>query len=310
MPIAVPTEKSTTVRPKDWRLGSLRVAFAALEHIAPSLAGRWALRIWCTLPGGALRRHDNRPHEGIRSDTTLADGRRIAVEIWEPSSDDGPRTRPVAEPAVRTVLLVHGWGGWRGQLGAFVDPLLDAGWRVVAFDVAGHGDSDPSLIGRGRATAVDFIEALTAVVARHGEPDSIVAHSLGSATTALAVRDGVRARRLTFIAPSPDPVATTDRLEKLLGYGPRTRRRLLTHLSRLAARPLDDFNALRVSSQEDVPPALVVHDRQDTRNPYDDGVQLAEAWPEAELVSTDGLGHHRILLDRGVLKLVVDYVTT
>ncbi|WP_165367982.1 alpha/beta fold hydrolase [Phytoactinopolyspora endophytica] len=289
----------------------MRAAFTILERIAPRVAGRWALRIWCTLPGGAERRHDNRPHDGVRSDVALSDGRRIAVEIWEPTSADvrhDERQRP--HSAGRTVLLAHGWGGWRGQLGAFVNPLLAAGCRVIAFDAPSHGDSDPSALGDGRASAVDFIDAITAVVARHGEPDGIVAHSLGSATTALAVRDGARTRRLAFIAPAPDPVATTDRLEHLLGYGRRTRRHLFARLGQLAGRPLDDFNALRISSDEDVPPALVVHDRQDRRNPYDDGAALAEAWPEAELATTDGLGHHRILLDEGVLKLVVDYVVT
>ena len=38
--------------------------------------------------------------------------------------------------------------------------------------------------------------------------------------------------------------------------------------------------------------------------------QIAAAWPSVHLVSTDGLGHQRILRDPSVVSNVVDYVTT
>jgi alpha-beta hydrolase superfamily lysophospholipase len=40
-----------------------------------------------------------------------------------------------------TILLVHGWNGHAAQLRAFVSPLVDAGYRVVAFDQPAHGQS-------------------------------------------------------------------------------------------------------------------------------------------------------------------------
>jgi pimeloyl-ACP methyl ester carboxylesterase len=256
------------------------------------------------VPSGSARHQDNRPFAGTRANIDLGDGRRIAVEAWEP--DPGATT--AAEP--RTIYLAHGWGGWRGQLGAFVQPFLDVGRRVVAFDAPSHGESSPSLFGPGRATGVDFVDALVAVSSHHGGAEGVVAHSMGTATTALAVRDGLPAARLAFIAAAPDPITSTDELQNVLGYGRRTRGHFFEHLSRLARRPLEDFNALTVSDQEDVPPALIIHDRDDTRSPYKGGAKLAAAWPESEMVTTEGLGHQRILLDPGVIKLTVDYLTT
>lgn len=309
MPTDPTPQKSTTVRTAGstaaptvrLRLMLLRSAFAVLDRAAPSLAGRWALRIWCTVPGGTRRHQDNRPHPGQRGTVPLngEPGTDVVVERWEPASG----------AADRTVYLIHGWGGWRGQLGSFVTPLLDAGARVVAFDVPSHGESSASALGPRRATALDFVNALTSVAAEHGEPDGVIAHSLGSATTALAVRDGLPARRLAFIAPSPDPIAATQQLQQVLGYGPRTRKHFFAQLERLARRPLIDFNALLASPDADLPPALVVHDRQDKETSYDDGARLAATWPEAELVTTEGLGHQRILLDDGVIKAVADYLT-
>lgn len=53
-------------------------------------------------------------------------GRTVVVETW----GEG-------EP----VYLLHGWGGWRGQLGAFVAPIVEAGRRAVALDTPSHGES-------------------------------------------------------------------------------------------------------------------------------------------------------------------------
>jgi hypothetical protein len=38
------------------------------------------------------------------------------------------------------------------------------------------------------------------------------------------------------------------------------------------------------------------------------GVAVAEAWPGARLVATDGLGHHRVLADPGVVEAVVAHI--
>ena len=54
------------------------------------------------------------------------DGGKLAVTTW---GEDGP-----------AVLLMHGWGGARAQMTGFVIPLLDAGYRVVAFDQPAHGE--------------------------------------------------------------------------------------------------------------------------------------------------------------------------
>ena len=42
--------------------------------------------------------------------------------------------------------------------------------------------------------------------------------------------------------------------------------------------------------------------------PWEDGNALARAWPNAELVSTSGLGHRRILDDPEVVKRAVAFV--
>src|SRR5215203_5537292 len=55
-------------------------------------------------------------------------GGELAVTTW---GESGP-----------AILLMHGWGGARAQMTGFVNPLLFAGYRVVAYDQPAHGESD------------------------------------------------------------------------------------------------------------------------------------------------------------------------
>lgn len=273
------------------QLTAVRAGFAVLDPLAPDLAARWALRLWCTLPANKGRRRDERPREGTRSTTVLAGGRRVVVETW----GEG-------EP----VYLVHGWGGWRGQLGAFVDPLVAAGRRVVAFDAPSHGDSTPGSLGPGRSTAVELVDALVAVAAAHGAPAGVVAHSLGCTAAALAAQDGLAVGRLALVAPSAAVLTMTHQMADRLGYSARTRTRFDRRLEQLAGRPLRDFDLTHMRGTS---PTLVVHDLRDKEVPYADGVAVAEAWSSAELLTTDGLGHQRILRDPDVVARVSAYVT-
>lgn len=289
-------QKSTIVRPPIPRLRALRVAFAASERAAPWLGGRWAARLWCTLPSAGGNRGDDRPElPSVRHRVTTPAGPRLVAESWGP---------PDAAP----VYLVHGWGGWRGQLGAFVRPLVAAGHRVVAFDAPSHGESDAGALGPGRGTAMELTDALTAVVAEHGAPAGIVAHSLGGVTTALALADGLSTPKLVLVAPAVDPFTRMDDFAAALGFGPRVRRSLVRHLERQVRRPMSDFVIANLMERIDCPPLLVVHDVADKEAPFADGELLAKTWPDAWFVATEGLGHRRILRDAEVVATVARFL--
>jgi hypothetical protein len=54
---------------------------------------------------------------------------------------------------------------------------------------------------------------------------------------------------------------------------------------------------------------LVAHDTADRYTLYSESVGLVEQWPGvAELLTTEGLGHNRLLRDPGVIAAVVEFV--
>lgn len=117
------------------------------------------------------------------------DGHRVVGEEW----GEGP-----------PVYLVHGWGGQRPHLAMFVKPLVEAGYRVVAFDLPSHNESDPGELAPGRTTATECADAIAAVIETHGPAHAVVAHSLGANATALAAAQGAPVGRLVFFAPMGD----------------------------------------------------------------------------------------------------------
>ncbi|GAA0251832.1 alpha/beta fold hydrolase [Saccharothrix mutabilis subsp. mutabilis] len=278
-------QKSTTVR-----ASSIRAAFTLLERLAPPLGGRLALRIWCT-PRHA--RPSSPAPSGTRHELSVA-GSTVVAETWG--------TGPI-------VYLVHGWGGHRNQLARFVEPLVEAGYQVVSYDALSHGESGPGTLGPKRATLPEFSKALTAVAAHFGPAHAIVAHSMGASATALAVLDGLPTTRLAFIAPVADPLSQTHLFADHLGFGPRTHAAFLARLERVAGNPIEFFNIPPRATDQDLPPLLVLHDTRDTQVPHPNGEAITGAWPNATLITTTGLGHHRILSTPEVLTEVISFVT-
>ncbi len=183
--LAPAPENSTNVRVIGWRGRALRLGFRALSVVVPPLAASLATRRFLT------------PARGIPSETArrvLAEATAFAVpSAW----GRVPGWRWGCGPAV---YLLHGWGGRGSQLGAFVGPLVSAGFTVVACDGPGHGESESR-----ESSLLHLSGALRAVVAHAGPARAVIAHSLGGPACALAMRQGLAAERLVFVGAPADP---------------------------------------------------------------------------------------------------------
>ena len=122
-----------------------------------------------------------------------------------------PRGRPPGRReswgAGPVVYLVHGWAGHRGQLAAFVPPLVAYGYRVVAFDAPSHGALRPRCLRA--AILVDTRVRGGADGRRRGPGAGARPHRplLGGTAAAAAVRDGLPADRVVLLAPLASPLS-------------------------------------------------------------------------------------------------------
>lgn len=287
-------KKSTTVRIRN---AAFSAFFRHAEWVAPSVAGRVARGLWFTAPPrmGALPVPDG----GTPFELTVQ-GHVVRGLSWGTPLDS-------ARPA-RTVYLVHGWGGRGAQFGAMVEPLVAAGFQVVMFDGPNHGDSDHGPAGPRQTHGVELARALDEVFCRFGPAEAVVAHSLGTIATYLALRHGwLGTSRLVLIAPMVEASSLFDQFQRALGFGPRTRRAFDRSVLEYVGVPVEEFDARVQAGFVEPVPTLVITDRGDRQTPYSQVVDLAAAL-DAPLVSTEGLGHRKILRDPMVIDRVVDFV--
>ena len=281
-------QKSTIVRV---RHAATRALFRSGELLAPRLGGRVVRNLWFTVP--PLAPDAPLPPDGQPFSVTSL-GAEVRGHVW----GEGP-----------VVYLVHGWAGRGSQLAGFVAPLTTAGFRVVLFDAPAHGSSEPGPSGPRRTHGVEMGKALDAVAARFGPAHTVIAHSLGTIGTYLAIRHGwLGTGRLVLIAPMVEAGSLVDQFQGHLGFGPRTRRAFERDAHALVGLPISEFDARFQAAHADPVPTLVVHDRGDRQTPYADAVALVDGLPHAELLTTEGLGHRRVLRDPRVLASVVAFL--
>lgn len=201
-----------------------------------------------------------------------------------------------------TVLLVHGWGGSMASMNAFIDPLVRAGHRVVAFDLPAHGHSD------GIRTSVLDAGGAVLQVGRHVGPlAGIIAHSFGGPASALAVRHGLRADRVVLLAP-PRCIRDLSRpVGPRIGLPQATADRMLERFAERLRFRWEEIQTDGAVSRLDAP-LLVVHDEEDPVVPWSHGATVARAARVGRLLTTAGLGHRGILLDASVRAEVLHFL--
>jgi pimeloyl-ACP methyl ester carboxylesterase len=267
-----------------------------------SLAQRFALRTFgVALPGRAAQWFENmlltpRPagHGGVPTPRAAPERSRLpygngwlALHAW----GSGP-----------TILLVHGWGGAAGSMGAFVDPLVDAGFRVVAYDAPAHGGSDGV-----RTNLIECAGAALQVGRAFGRLHGILAHSFGAPTAALAMRHGLASPRSVFLGPPVSIIDLSMKLGTLLGLPRRVGVLMAERLARRLRFEWQDLRTDRLVERVDTP-LLVVHDEDDRTVPWTHGAAIARAAPRGRLVTTRGLGHRGLLLDADVIRRTTGFL--
>ena len=285
----VAMQNSTSVRPSAPPLAIrlLRPGIATLSALAPSLAARLAERLFLTPQRHPIPARESAALAGARRTIVQVAGSAVTTWTW----GHGP-----------VVLLVHGWAGRGAQLAGFVEPLVASGCAVVTFDAPGHGASPHS-----QSSIVAFVDVIRAIDRALGPVEGVIAHSIGAVAAARALYEGLGAEAAVFIAPPADLVLHSHTRLETLGFGRVAREAMQARIERrlgVAWTALD----VRTYARAMRTPLLVVHDRDDSEVPWQDGAIIAREWYGAAFSTTGGLGHRRILRDASVIRDVTRFV--
>jgi len=287
--LVIAPDKSTTGRLRpvpapSWLRAGMRLASA----FAPGAAARVARKLFFTPRRARVRDAERAVLSRGELFALAVRGDRVVGRAW----GQGP-----------TVLLAHGWGGHSGQMTAFVDPLVAAGFRAVALDLPGHGESAGNV-----SSLVHFSAALTRAAALFGPVQGLVAHSFGAAGSTYALSCGLVTERAVFFAPPAGFESFWARFRAGVGVSQEVLERML--------RAAEDWLNVRFDSitpgdlaPRMTAPLLVFHDPEDGEVPFEEGAALVRRWPGAELRPAGGLGHLRILRDERCVAETAGFLT-
>ncbi len=272
-------KKSTNVRLK-------KLAMGALCWTAPEFVARLLHHRSCTAPRlRATATQRGQLAAAKRFEFPCAEG---PLPVW--SLGEGP-----------AVILVHGWAGSAAHLSHVLQPLAEAGFRAMAFDAPGHGESSVQL-----ASLPQFGRA-AAALAKAFDARSFIGHSLGAGALLWANAQGLDASRIAVVAPPADVMQYFQSVAQQLAISADVFSRTMELLeARIGVNPRAlhaELLAPNVNAE-----LFGIHDRKDRQVLLSDAQRCFSPQQASHLVTTSGLGHTRILRHPSVVSALVRFV--
>lgn len=282
---AQPDHPATSPPPQNYYGRSLQATFMVAQ-LVPPLALRLAYRLFY------VPRKRQRPPatpEGFHKSFVQAGGYRICVHTF----GEGP-----------PVLLIHGWELGVHRFEKLMRQVAGAGFKVVGFDIPGHGES-----GGKQSDIVEISKVACDLEQQFGPFHTGIAHSYGGLCLGNLLRMGLRFEKVVLLATPATYESIIERFGEFLHLRPRVMASLTHAINRRYAphRLEQDFSTLQ-NLRKAATPALVIHDRGDRIVPFADAQALTSAHAHVRLVSTDGLGHNRIVSDQAVLSYCAGFL--
>lgn len=269
------------------------ILFNSLGRIFPVLAANLAMRLFMT----PKRRPIELPfifEKAFVLSVPYKDG-KVWAYMWGFTGD--------------IVVLVHGWEGGPQAYEKFIDPLVSAGYRVVAIEGPAHG-----LSLQRQTNMIDFGNAINAVLTRlkkSGRIKAIVGHSFGGSTlTQMFTRfPSPSALEKLVIIGSPSRI---DQIFKnyfsMISLPEEARRHFEGLLMQRYQLEIEDMQVTNWIHSIPHVKGLLIHDRDDKVVPFEESRSLVSHWPLATLRETKGLGHYRIMKSEHVVETIVHFL--
>lgn len=287
---AAPSNKAKRKPPLLARIVGGLFAFAGT--VAPNTVARIAKHMMFSPTRPKLHESARSILAEARTDELTIGGERVCHYIWGEAGSPG-----------RRVLLVHGWCGDAGQMTAFVEPLRQAGYQVVAIDLPAHGKSS------GSTASVKHFEPCIANAAKtYGQFHGVIAHSLGAAAVTFAMSRGFQTERVVFFGPVSRYDSVWKYSQRLMNLPSKVMPLVVQRAQEWLGITFDEMEPALLAPKL-ATPLLVVHDRGDRESPFEDGTVLVAKWPDAKMLATEKMGHTRALRDPDVVRQVVTFVS-
>jgi len=281
-----PAPPETHIAPLALKL--FRLGFRLGGHLSPGLTGRIAYKLWFTPTRFKTPEREKAVLQSARINTLQINHHRITTYAW----GSGP-----------IVLLAHGWSGRGTQLGSFVSPLVDAGYRVVSFDAPAHGRSS------GKQTNLyEVADVILALQRHYGAFDAVISHSFGGPCISIAVQRGLDTKRIVSISPPATTLGLVEKFNSTLHLPEKAGANLIQRIENTFGKTVWHDISMINTAKNLTMPGLLIHDTHDEDIPWQEGHAVSQSWENARFIKTSNLGHRRILRDASVIESAVSFI--
>ena len=204
-----------------------------------------------------------------------------------------------------TILLVHGWDARAMDFYKMIPVLVEQGYKVVAFDGPGHGNSEGS-----SSNLVDFKELMYKMIKKKiGVPYAIIGHSMGGgAATYLLMDYDIQVKRLVTIAIPTVSKRFFDNMFAYMKIPARTQRVFYKSMAEEFGEPIEKYNLIKRKEPIKADKILMVYDEGDEIVPINDLKDFLATRPEIKATNIKGVGHYTIIKNKHVIDEIVQFL--
>ena len=264
-----------------------RNTFSFFSRLSPTLTSRVAAQLF-TLP----QRHQL-TEQGAQ---LLAEGTPLSVHIG------AKRLAGWRWGVGPSLLLVHGWSGAAVQFAPLIRSLVASNYSVLAFDLPAHGQS-----GGKQTNLFESSNSIRSIASTYGPFHGVVGHSFGGLAAALAADAQALAKQLVLVSPLTGANYALRTFGSMIGVTEAVQNRMREYFERTIGISFADFDFSVLAARLDLP-TLVIHDRSDRIIDWDNTENWVDACDAAQLMTTEGLGHQRILADARVAERIKTFL--
>ena len=262
--------------------------YPKVETVFPWLAKRWFIKIFFSTARFNLPTSEIEILSEAKKPSLKFEGKKIQLYEW----GEG-----------QPVLFVHGWMGRASQFWKFIPIFNKAGYKVVSFDSTGHGFS----AGK-KSHLLEFAAIIQMLKERYGKFKMIAGHSLGGVASLHAVKDHGVTDRLIMLASPAIAQEIVEEFRKKIGASRKSEPYFQQYFVDTYGKRFEEYSASHIISDVKGIDLMLVYDENDREVSMRNPAILKEKYPEAKLITTEGLGNNRILKDEGVIKSALEFL--
>lgn len=259
--------------------------------VAPKQSAKMAAKVFSTPPKPRLRQKERQFLDTALQVRREVAGQNIVEYHW-------------GAPEAPLVFLSYGWAYNAGRWRHFVPELLDAGYRVIAYDPPGHG-----LAASGPMSIPVNAAIIRALLEEYGTPYAIVGHSFGGSSSIYALKELPRTlhpRRMVVMASFSFAPRVFWQYKKALNLWSPLYWNMVRGFEKRVGHSIDYYDFAIMSAAFPHIEGLLVHDPGDPVTPFEESRRIHDFWPGSHLYSPTEGGHH--LGTEGITNAVLRFV--